>query len=128
MCSFETNEAKLLYEVNGNLKVPREYKTIAGHKLNPWLCRRKREQDCLSTDQIAALTAIGMNWTGKARSSAMTCKLNPNLKKIQSSLTVIIDGTEKEYRNGEELTGQVFEKSCLADSITARSNRIIIHL
>ena len=60
------DEAKSFYEVNGNLKVPREYKTSAGHKLNPWLCRMKREQDRLSTDQIAALTAIGMNWTGNA--------------------------------------------------------------
>ena len=55
--SFETNGAKSFCEVNGSLKAPREYKTIAGHKLNPWLYRMKRERDRLSTDQIAALTA-----------------------------------------------------------------------
>ena len=58
----------------------------------------------------------------------MTYKLNPNLKKIQSLLIVIIDGTEREYRNGEDLTEQVFEKPYMVDSITARSNRIVIHL
>ena len=57
MRSFETNGAKSFCEVNGSLKAPREYKTIAGHKLNPWLYRMKRERDRLSTDQIAALTA-----------------------------------------------------------------------
>ena len=58
----------------------------------------------------------------------MTYKLNPNLKKIQSLLIVIIDGTEREYRNGEDLTEQVFEKPYLVDSITAVDDQIVINL
>ena len=54
------NEAKDYYDTNGNLKVPRDYKTSNGHKLNPWLSRMKREPDRLSCEQITALNAIGM--------------------------------------------------------------------
>jgi len=63
-------EAQAYFNANGNLKVPRAYKTANGHKLNPWLCRMKREQDRLSEGQIAALSAIGMQWKTESKHSA----------------------------------------------------------
>jgi len=56
------NEAKNYYEVNGDLKVPRAYKTANGYDLNVWLNNLKRRQDRLSDEQITALNDIGMKW------------------------------------------------------------------
>ena len=56
------NEAKTYYEVNGDLKVPRAYKTANGYDLNLWLTNLKRRQNRLSDEQITALNDIGMKW------------------------------------------------------------------
>ena len=41
----------------------------------------------------------------------MTYKLNPELKKIQSPLVLLIDGEKTEYENGNALTEQIFENT-----------------
>lgn len=56
------DEAKVYYETNGNLKVPRSCKTSGGYNLNLWLGKMKRERERLSDGQVEALNAIGMRW------------------------------------------------------------------
>lgn len=54
-------EAQAYFAANGNLKVPRAYKTANGHDLCQWVRRMKREQDRLNEAQITALNALGLN-------------------------------------------------------------------
>ena len=58
----------------------------------------------------------------------MTYKLNPELRKIQSPVVLVIDGTETEYPSGEALTELVFEKRYLLERMSARDNKIVILL
>ena len=58
----------------------------------------------------------------------MTYKLNPALRKIQSPITLVIDGAETAYPNGAVLTEQIFEKRYTVESMTARDDRIVIEL
>ena len=58
----------------------------------------------------------------------MTYKLNPALRKIQSPITLVIDGVETEYPSGAVLTEQIFEKRYTVESMTARDDQIVIVL
>ena len=58
----------------------------------------------------------------------MTYKLNPELRKIQSPVVLVIDDTETEYPNGESLMDLVFEKRYSVEHMSARDNMIVILL
>ena len=64
------------YTVNGNLKVPLEYRTDTGRKLGRWICaqrdryyntedewKRRHGKKPLDDWQIDQMTKIGMVWT-----------------------------------------------------------------
>lgn len=55
-------EARAYFKENGDLKVPRNYRTVSGYDLNQWVFRMKHAQGSLSDGQISALSAIGMTW------------------------------------------------------------------
>ncbi len=60
-------EARAYYEANGNLEVPRRYKTPSGYSLGNWILTQRRvragEQfGNLTDERIAKLDAIGMVW------------------------------------------------------------------
>jgi hypothetical protein len=59
--------AKQYYEENGNLEVPRRYKTPDGYSLGSWIFTQRRvyageQYGCLDDDRIKKLEAIGMIW------------------------------------------------------------------
>ena len=59
--------AKTYYENNGNLNVPKRYKTPDGYSLGNWIMTQRRVRSGqvyghLSADRIAKLDAIGMIW------------------------------------------------------------------
>lgn len=58
----------------------------------------------------------------------MTYKLNPELRKIQSPVVLVIDDMETEYPNGESLMELVFENPYLPERMSARDNKIVILL
>lgn len=58
----------------------------------------------------------------------MTYKLNPQLKLIKASVILVVEGQEKNYGSGEELTSLTFEKNYIIDSITARDSKVVITL
>ena len=58
----------------------------------------------------------------------MTYKLNPQLWLITASVILVVEGMERQYSSGEELTGLEFEKYYVIDSITARENKVVITL
>ncbi len=60
-------EAKKYYELNGNLEVPKRYKTDEGYSLGSWLMtqrkvRRGEQFGILGEDRIKKLDSIGMVW------------------------------------------------------------------
>ena len=60
-------EAKKYYEQNGDLQVPKRYKTAKGYSLGSWLMtqRKVRRGECfgvLGEDRIKKLDGIGMVW------------------------------------------------------------------
>lgn len=59
--------AKTYYEQNGNLNVPKQYKTPDGYSLGTWILTQRRVKSGqiyghLSEDQIQKLNEIGMIW------------------------------------------------------------------
>ena len=59
----------------------------------------------------------------------MTYKLNPELKKIRSPVTLIFpDGTEKNFASGAEIVNAVFDKKYLISEITAEDSKIRLKL
>ena len=59
--------AKTYYENNGNLNVPKRYKTPDGYSLGNWIMTQRRVKSGqvyghLSEDRIRKLDAIGMIW------------------------------------------------------------------
>ncbi len=60
-------EAKKYYDLNGNLEVPKRYKTDEGYSLGSWLMtqrkvRRGEQFGILGEDRIKKLDSIGMVW------------------------------------------------------------------
>ena len=60
-------EAKRYYEKNGNLEVPKNYKTEQGYSLGSWLTtqrkvRRGEQFGILGRERIEKLDSIGMRW------------------------------------------------------------------
>ena len=60
-------EAKKYYEQNGNLEVPKRYKTPEGYSLGTWLLTQKRVRSgdiggILTKERIDKLNAIGIVW------------------------------------------------------------------
>ena len=59
----------------------------------------------------------------------MTYKLNPQLEKIRSPITLAFpDGSRAEYQSGMDVTSEVFEKKYLITSMRAIENCIEIIL
>ena len=59
----------------------------------------------------------------------MTYKLNPELKKIQSPITLVLpDGSRSEYQSGTDVTSEMFEKRYTVSSMRAIENSIEIRL
>lgn len=59
----------------------------------------------------------------------MTYKLNPELKKIQSPITLAFpDGNGSEYQSRTDVTSAVFEKRYIVASLRAIENSIEIRL
>lgn len=58
-------EAKKIYEINGNLSVPKTYLSENGKSIGRWIIaqRKYRKQGALSEEKIALLDAIGMVWS-----------------------------------------------------------------
>ncbi len=58
----------------------------------------------------------------------MTYKLNPQLRLIKAPVILVVEGVERMYSSGEELTRLEFEKSYAVNSISARGNKVVITL
>ena len=58
----------------------------------------------------------------------MTYKLNPQVKLIKGPVILVIEGQEKSYSCGEELTRLEFEKNHVIESISARDGSVVITL
>lgn len=58
----------------------------------------------------------------------MTYKLNPQLRLIKAPVIIVVEGQEKNYSCGEELTRLEFEKYYVVNSISARGNKVVITL
>lgn len=58
----------------------------------------------------------------------MTYKLSPQLKLIKAPVILVVEGEEKQYSNGEELTRLTFEKNYIIDSISARDGEVVVTL
>ena len=58
----------------------------------------------------------------------MTYKLNPQLKLIKAPVVRVVEGVEKPYSSGEELTRLEFQKYYLIDSISARDGSVVVTL
>lgn len=58
----------------------------------------------------------------------MTYTLNPQLRLIKAPVILVIDGVEKQYCNGEELTRLEFEKNYIIESIDVRDGSIVVTL
>ena len=58
----------------------------------------------------------------------MTFKLSPQLRLIKAPVILVVEGEEKQYSTGEELTKLTFEKNYIIDSISARGGKVVITL
>lgn len=58
----------------------------------------------------------------------MTYKLSPQLKLIKAPVILVVEGEEKQYSTGEELTRLEFQKYYLIDLISARDGSVVITL
>lgn len=58
----------------------------------------------------------------------MTYKLNPQLRLIKAPVILVVEGVERMYSSGEELTRLEFEKYYVVNSISARGNKAVITL
>ena len=58
----------------------------------------------------------------------MTYKLNPQLRLIKAPVILVVEGVERMYSSGEELTRLEFEKYYVVNSISARGTKAVITL
>lgn len=58
----------------------------------------------------------------------MTYKLNPQLRLIKAPVILVVEGEEKRFSSGEELTRLEFQKYYLIDSISARDGSVVVML
>lgn len=58
----------------------------------------------------------------------MTYKLNPQLKLIKAPVILVVEGVERQYSSGEELTRLEFQKYYLVDSISAIDGSVVVTL
>lgn len=58
----------------------------------------------------------------------MTYKLSPHLRLIKAPVILVVDGVEKRYGSGEELTRLEFEKYYVVNSISAIDGSIVVTL
>ncbi len=58
----------------------------------------------------------------------MTYKLPPQLRLIKAPVVFVVEGEERTYSSGEELTTLTFEKYYLVDSISARDGSVVVTL
>ena len=58
----------------------------------------------------------------------MTYKLNPQLRLIKAPVILMIEGEEKQYDSGYELTTLTFDKNYIIDSISARNGSVVVTL
>ena len=58
----------------------------------------------------------------------MTYKLSPQLSLIKAPVILLVEGEERQYSSGEELTRLEFEKYYVVNSISARGNKVVITL
>lgn len=58
----------------------------------------------------------------------MAYKLNPQLRLIKAPVILVIEGMERQYNSGEELTRLTFDKNYIIDSISARDGEVVVTL
>ena len=58
----------------------------------------------------------------------MTYKLSPHLRLIKAPVILVVEGEERQYSSGEELTRLEFQKYYLIDSISARDGSVVVTL
>lgn len=58
----------------------------------------------------------------------MTYKLSPQLRLIKAPVILVVEGEEKLYSSGEELTRLTFDKNYIIDSISARDGEVVVTL
>ena len=58
----------------------------------------------------------------------MTYKLNPQLRLIKAPVILVVEGEEKRFSSGEELTRLDFQKYYLVDSISAIDGSVVVTL
>ena len=58
----------------------------------------------------------------------MTYKLNPQLRLIKAPVILVVEGEEKRFSSGEELTRLNFQKYYLVDSISAIDGSVVVTL
>jgi len=58
----------------------------------------------------------------------MIYKLSPQLRLIKAPVILVVEGEERQYSSGEELTRLEFQKYYLIDSISARDGSVVVTL
>ena len=58
----------------------------------------------------------------------MTYKLNPQLRLINAPVILMIEGYERQYSSGEELTTLEFDKNYIIESVSARDGSVVVTL
>ena len=58
----------------------------------------------------------------------MAYKLNPQLRLIKAPVILVVEGEERQYSSGEELTRFTFDKNYIIDSISARDGEVVVTL
>lgn len=58
----------------------------------------------------------------------MTYKLSPQLRLIKAPVILVIEGMERQYNSGEELTTLIFDNNYIIGSISARDNKVVVTL
>lgn len=58
----------------------------------------------------------------------MTYKLNPEVRKITSPVTLVIGGETRNYPNGEALTELTFDKRYRITSLSAQGGEVVLNL
>ena len=58
----------------------------------------------------------------------MIYKLSPQLRLIKAPVILVVEGEERQYSSGEELTRFTFDKNYIIDSISARDGEVVVTL
>ena len=64
----------------------------------------------------------------KRKGGVMTYKLSPQLRLIKAPVILVIEGMERQYNSGEELTTLIFDNNNIIGSISARDNKVVVTL